>query len=338
MSQTMVMMLAGLIIELLLLVLVLLVVAWLNSRGARRRDAKAAAALIARVKTAKPERAAAIEAFLTTRMGMEGSALAETKTAMLRGELTLLQRFAAIYKKHDAAAAARFDVDVVTALEPYFTLSAAANAADDPSSDEAIEILRDENKRLSDELKITMDTMSRMLNEYSTMFGDTDEAKVAAAVLGEASEEEPSGGADATSDDLAFDSLADTDGPVAAADDSDDGDAAVEGLMAVEDPSGASVEPLVSDEDEAAVEVTLDEGGDALLDGEVEIVAADGAAAEDEAQAEADLDSGLFDLPASDDAEPGDASSSGEVELAADVAAMVDDVLIETSEDNKAKS
>ena len=190
MSQTMIIMLAALGAELVLLVMVLLAASWFSNRGAKKRDAQAAAALVARVKQAKPERAAAIEKFLSSGMGMEGDQLEQAKTAMLRSELTLLQRFAGIYKKHDAAAAARFDGDVTAALEPYHALTAQGSAAQAEEGqavdDQETEALRKENKRLSDELKITMETMSRMLNEYSTMFAgaETGDAAPISAVVG----------------------------------------------------------------------------------------------------------------------------------------------------------
>ena len=184
MSQTMLIMLAALGAELFLLLLVLLSVSWFSNRGARQRDAKAATALIARVKKEKPERAAAIEKFLNAGMGMEGEVLEQAKTAMLRGELVLLQRFAGIYKKRDAAAAARFDGDLVAAIEPYHALTGQGGGTEaavdgEPVDDRELEALRKENQRLSDELKITMETMSRMLNEYSTMFGGGEAAAAA---------------------------------------------------------------------------------------------------------------------------------------------------------------
>lgn len=71
--------------------------------------------------------------------------------------------------------AARFDADLYAALEPYHALAGGMQAEQAPSqpgeADETgLEALRQENERLSEELRITMETMSRMLNEYSTMF------------------------------------------------------------------------------------------------------------------------------------------------------------------------
>jgi hypothetical protein len=61
----------------------------------------------------------------------------------------------------------------MAALAPYYELEGggivvAQEQADEDTSE--LENLRAENQRLSDELSVTMETMSRMLNEYSTMF------------------------------------------------------------------------------------------------------------------------------------------------------------------------
>jgi len=88
----------------------------------------------------------------------------------------LLQRFSDIYKRRDSGSAAQFFMCVEAMLEPYHQLNggsgAVENTENDASNDEELELLRLENTRLSDELTVTMDTMSRMLNEYSTMFSN----------------------------------------------------------------------------------------------------------------------------------------------------------------------
>jgi hypothetical protein len=47
------------------------------------------------------------------------------------------------------------------------------------SDDEEVAKLKEENERLSEELRVTMDTMGRMLNEYSTMFSGGEAAQAA---------------------------------------------------------------------------------------------------------------------------------------------------------------
>ncbi|MEZ5585554.1 MAG: hypothetical protein R3E46_00640 [Sedimenticolaceae bacterium] len=175
MSQTMLVLLGALGVELLLLVLVFLAAAFFRNRAAVQRDQRAMRALIARVKKGKPEREEILEQFLAERMGLSEPALTQARVAMLRAELTLLQRFAGVYRNREAALAARFDADLYAALEPYLALAGGLQVEQEtPEPGEVgeaeLEVLRQENDRLSEELRITMETMSRMLNEYSTMF------------------------------------------------------------------------------------------------------------------------------------------------------------------------
>jgi hypothetical protein len=173
MSNVMVVMTAALAAELLLLLVGLLLFSWIRNRAARRRDNQAMRVLVTRIKQATAERELVLGRFLSERMGLAGESLEQARTAIARAELSLLKRFAVIYKKRDAGAAAQFDIDVVAALAPYHQLqgagagTAATQAPEDPSE---LEALRAENARLSEELGVTMETMARMLNEYSTLF------------------------------------------------------------------------------------------------------------------------------------------------------------------------
>jgi len=181
MSVSMLTMLGALGAELLLVVLVLLTVSWLRNRAARHRDLQAMQKLVGRVKARTPEREKAISDFLQQRAGLSGESLSETQTALLSAELGLLHRFASIYSSRDAAAATRFDDDMVAALQPYNDLAISAEPDGAEAMDEAgleladsveseLEVLRTENQRLSEQLQASMETMSRMVNEYSAMF------------------------------------------------------------------------------------------------------------------------------------------------------------------------
>jgi hypothetical protein len=176
MSNTMISMLAMLAGELVLLLLVLLSIAWFRGRAARRRDERAIRLLVTRVRNSRTEREAGIGRFLDERMGLSGDALEQARSAILQSELVLLKRFAELYRRRDADGAARFDADLVTALTPYHELEvdglvAAGEPA--PVDDSELEKLREQNRRLSDELSVNMETMSKMLREFSTMFGES---------------------------------------------------------------------------------------------------------------------------------------------------------------------
>jgi hypothetical protein len=192
MSETMAFMLSALAAESLLLLLVLLGFSFLRNRAARRRDRQAIKALVARVRQNKAAREQAIEKFLVEALRLSGEPLREAKATLLRAELGLLQRFAAIYKGREVDAAAAFDGDLAAALAPYHALNGGdaqvVQQHTEASADHAeLDALRAENLRLSNELKINMETMSRMLNEYSAMFAGGqpgDVAPIAAAADG----------------------------------------------------------------------------------------------------------------------------------------------------------
>lgn len=158
--------------EVLGLIFVLLLVYWIRHSGKARKDAKAVDDLVAKTLAAKTQREEEISHFLSQQMGMQDNALKKASKKILREEMRLIQEFANLYKHRDASAAAQFQINYEQSVSPYFDLQGGASA---PVSSEAqdtgdIDALRKENARLSEELKVTMDTMSRMLEEYSTMF------------------------------------------------------------------------------------------------------------------------------------------------------------------------
>lgn len=179
MSGTTWWMLAAVVGELLLVLLVFLSIAWFRNRAARRRDLEAMATLVARIRRSKAERYATLQGFVKEKLDLAEDAQRPLVAALSRAELVLLQNFLATYRDRDATTAVQFDRAVYAALAPYQQLSPSVEVVEDsprpalqaePVDTAELEALRKENERLSDELTITMETMSRMLNEYSTMF------------------------------------------------------------------------------------------------------------------------------------------------------------------------
>jgi len=161
--------------EVALVVFVLLLVYWIQHSSVARRDRRAAAKMVASVRKGKADREAAITAFLSENMGLSGPPLQALKTAILREEFRLLQRFADVYRRRDSGAAAQFQISYEAAVAPYLELHGSGEvtkAAEGDADIAELEALQAENQRLSEELSVTMDTMSRILSEYSTMFGE----------------------------------------------------------------------------------------------------------------------------------------------------------------------
>ncbi len=181
--------------EVLLLAFVLLLVYWIRHTAMARRDREAIGRLISAVRAGRAEREAAIGSFLAERMGLQGAELDRTRVAMMREELGLLQRFATIYRDRDAGSAAQFHIALQSALAPWFELRGGGGAGEVSEIDDSeLEALRQENKRLSEELSVTMETMSRMLSEYSSMFAGSDAAPEAVpSAVGEVGNDTVSG-------------------------------------------------------------------------------------------------------------------------------------------------
>ncbi len=142
----------------------------------KRRIRQAARYLADRVQQDRANRTERLRTLLHENYQLEGTVLEQNLHNIMQMEMVLYQNVINGFTKDDHLYLQQTDVDVENLVLSYQVLgnSMDAKAAAPVSSDddEELEHLRTENKRLSDELKVTMDTMGRMLNEYSTMFAD----------------------------------------------------------------------------------------------------------------------------------------------------------------------
>lgn len=157
------------------------------------RMRKAAHHLAERVQNDKPVRTKRLQTLLSEQYGYAGNELEQSLRNITQAEMRLFQNLINGYLKGDQVQLQQVDVDEENLVLAYQALKPAqggavlpATAGEDGDEGE-VQRLRDENKRLSDELRVTMDTMGRMLNEYSTMFATgedkplTQEAAIASA-------------------------------------------------------------------------------------------------------------------------------------------------------------
>ncbi|MES9945296.1 MAG: hypothetical protein ABW080_10100 [Candidatus Thiodiazotropha sp.] len=287
---------AMIVIEVMIGLLVLsglLVVFTLLRKG---RIRKAAAHLAERVKTDKAKREQRLKALLQDRYQYKDSELNQTLHNMMQSEMLLYQNVINGFMKDDQLHLQQIDVDVENLVLGYQGLDVPGSVDSSPQEsddNEEITSLKAENERLSEELRVTMDTMGRMLNEYSTMFaGDTDASQVAASPTPEGSGEsgevdesaaEPSSVTESPMDDVPVDEMVsdlvgDTDIPDLSVEESA---AAVEQV-----PQAADVEENASLDEDAA---EADEEVSEIIDEVMEI--ADEMIEESEQTAEADTQS-----------------------------------------------
>ena len=160
-----------------LLVALLVISGLLGFFALRRKGLTRGAArhLAERVQADKPQRVERLKQLLTERYGYTGSELERAVHDITQAEMRLYQNIVNGFIKDDQVTLQQVDVDVENLVLAYQALNvpnAAGKLAQPAGSDDDGEVqrLKEENERLSDELRVTMDTMGRMLNEYSSMF------------------------------------------------------------------------------------------------------------------------------------------------------------------------
>ncbi len=160
------------------------VAVWLSLRGRRiaRQERQAAQALVERLKEEQPQRREETRKILVHRFGMPEEGVEQAVTHIDREEKRFLQTMLNAFLERDPAALEglniAFEAAVGTYRELQLQVKAQGQEAGDPNE---IRRLKEEKNHLAEELRITMETMGRMLNEYASMYtggaGDPEEIK-----------------------------------------------------------------------------------------------------------------------------------------------------------------
>ena len=250
--------------ELLLVLAVALAALLIFGAVRRRRDREAAMHLIQAVKKGESQRKEKTSQWLQQQHGLSGEALNRNVHDMVQAEKLLIQRVVNMYVKRDRISLRELNIDVEAVSEPFRKLEGTGAAAASGEADEAQAggddgALKAENESLKQELQITMDTMSRMLSEYASMFGTAQPGGAPAPAAQDAAETEPEESADE---------------PLGAELNDD-----LEGLAELEDPFESLDDPGQDIEDMGKglpdVEIPADEPATAVSDETVQIDLAD---------------------------------------------------------------
>ncbi|PLY11886.1 MAG: hypothetical protein C0631_18700 [Sedimenticola sp.] len=166
------------LVELLLLTTVVSVLFFIKALRNKRKDRMAAQSLVESIKKDDPRRLLETQNILTSRFGLSADAAEAAAKKISREERLFYQTFMKIYLNRDTLTLPNLNVDFEAAVAPYRSLELESGSQPVGSGDsvaqgdqsEELQRLHDENERLSEELGITMETMARMLNEYSAMF------------------------------------------------------------------------------------------------------------------------------------------------------------------------
>ena len=159
-----------------------LLLALMNNALNQRKGRKSIKTLFEKLKTDRSQRLEQIRQGLAE-YGLEGDVLEDKVKEIDLQERKLYQRIATIYRNRSDIMLSRINVAVERANRPYYELdlqttttstkeNVDADAAEQDTSE--LEKLRKQNEQLQQELSVTMDTIGRMLSEYSSMF-DTEE-------------------------------------------------------------------------------------------------------------------------------------------------------------------
>jgi len=147
------------------------------------RDRAVAKSLINKIKDDGARRKEETKKLMLKKFGFAEEEAEEIAQKSAREERKFYQNVINFYLRRDAVVFENLNIDFEGAVDPYRNLNppgiGGSTGADIEAVDESEEIrrLKIENKRLTDEVGVTMDTMSRMLDEYSSMFagGPSDE-------------------------------------------------------------------------------------------------------------------------------------------------------------------
>ncbi|MCG8038480.1 MAG: hypothetical protein JAZ19_15735, partial [Candidatus Thiodiazotropha taylori] len=296
-----------------------------------------------RVQADKEKRSERLKKLLAEQYQLQSPQLDQTLHGIVQTEMTLYQNMLNGFLKDDQVYLQQIDVDVENLVLAYQALAGNVSGAvgsDDVSSDE-VEALKAENERLAEELKVTMDTMGRMLNEYSTMFADGDSGfpVEATAVAGQEasapSDQAQSAVAEATAEPAPAEAAA-----VATEIDSDDD-------MVIPDMTEEELtESSLSELEEESVETEIEEAVEAVADSEtpagdvrdietpdVEASAADSTEAEIAEVTVPDVEIPEVEIPDVESLTAGSTGVDEEVsEIIDEVMEIADDMMHETAE------
>lgn len=171
--------------ELLLVTSIVSVGLILHAVVKKKRDRVSAHKLIGRIKQDESRRQDETRDLLGGHFGLQGESLDELVNKICHEEKLFYQKLINLYLKRDAAALEVLHVAFEGATEPYRTLQLPAaegkpqrSELDGGDESGELKLLREQNERLSEELRITMDTMGRMLNEYSSMYSGGADAEL----------------------------------------------------------------------------------------------------------------------------------------------------------------
>lgn len=154
---------------------------WLD----KRKQSKASQELLQKVKADRQQRLEEIRQGLSA-YGLEGDLLEEKIAQIDKQELKLYQRIVNMFRARSDSMLSKINIAVEASTRPYYELDisleaskSSADAADDDTASaqpgSELEVLQKKNEELELELGVAMETIGRMLSEYSSLFSSEND-------------------------------------------------------------------------------------------------------------------------------------------------------------------
>ncbi len=140
----------------------------------KMRDRKAAASIIWKVKEDEARRTAETKKIMLHKLGFADDDAEKLAVKINHEERAFYQNVINMYLRRDASALESLNITFESTVDPYRTLElpGGGGLTKKISDSKEMKVLKEENKRLSEEIAVTMQTMGRMLSEYSSMFAE----------------------------------------------------------------------------------------------------------------------------------------------------------------------
>lgn len=161
--------------EVLVILFVIIVVMVALAMKRKTNDRKAVEELIERLKKNRATRRDKIRCMLNGKYHYQDEQLDQAVNDLSKIEKGFYQKFIDLYLGREHKALSKFDQKVEEITEPYFNLAlpeVAGEAASEDESKDEIARLREANDKLKEELAVSMNTLGRMLSEYSNILGE----------------------------------------------------------------------------------------------------------------------------------------------------------------------
>lgn len=164
------------LIEATLALFVLILVLFLIQKSKSKGEYAASVKVINKLQSAEKTKEKKLTDLFSAHCELGSEAVNDLLGEVKAGERALLQKIIRIYLNKDAKVLSQIDKQVDKLSEPYckaLAHSSGGNAEKDKQFEDKLEKLALENKRLSEQLTIAMNTMDEISAEYTRVFSGT---------------------------------------------------------------------------------------------------------------------------------------------------------------------